>query len=303
MYSSDDNKELIKKKEFYLEDYPDIEDNNNPLMSSASESCPEKPYYQPKEIVKTETKKENKIYSCYRHLIKYIDNLGEYENILLKTFFLLIIQFIIIFFFTLLGFTFDINKSIMESKGAKYGLLIPIIIIILFMCYSALCINDSDRDNPWLYLYLIVYVPCIVFFCFLISDGTDNVNVLCGLILFIVDILAFIIIILIFGKIYYIFFSVLSAVFTVIILLIFHYYWIKDGLITFKISTVGLSEIIYLIIITIFSITKVKEYLFEAIVFDLGIFSPVAAILFIILLIIIFMSVTGLDGLFDLIKK
>ena len=60
-----------------------------------------------------------------------------------------------------------------------------------------------------------------------------------------------------FQKIYYILFMAFSAIITIITLLIFHFGWIKDGLVTFKISTVGLSEILYLVFVAIYSIEKV----------------------------------------------
>ena len=176
-----------------------------------------------------------------------MDNYDYEEEFLLKTFFHLIIQFIIIFIFTLLGFIFEINKAFTKSDGTIAATFFPTTAVILIMCYTALCISYSNRDSPWLYIYLILYIPCIVFYCFLISDGTDNINVLCGLILYILDILTFIITILIFEKIYYIVFFAFSSIITIITLLIFHFVWIKDGLITFKISTVGLSEYIYIL--------------------------------------------------------
>ena len=110
------------------------------------------------------------------------------------------------------------------------------------MCYYFKFIPHSKRGDYWLYIYPILYTPCIVFYCFLLSKYTDNKNILCGLILYILDILTYIITILIFKKIYYILFSIFSSIITVITLLIFHYAWIKDDLVTFIISTVGLSE-------------------------------------------------------------
>jgi len=211
--------------------------------------------------------------------------MDSHEEVLIKTFFHLIIQFIIIFIFTLLGFIYEINEAFIKSDGAIWGTLVPTTVVILIMCFTALCIDDYNRDSKWLYIYLIIYIPCMVFYCFLLSGATNNINIICGLVLYILDILSFIIVIIIYKEIRYIVFILFSVVIAIIILLVFHFVWIKDGLITFKISTVGLSEIIYLIIITKFSIRKVHDYLFETIVFNLGIFSPLAFIVFIILVI------------------
>ncbi len=77
------------------------------------------------------------------------------------------------------------------------------------------------------------------------------------------------------GEIFF-FFILFSSAFTVVILLIFHYNWIEDGLITFKISTVGLSEIIYLSLVVWLSKEKLDNLILEALACDLAIFSPFA---------------------------
>ena len=157
---------------------------------------------KPKKI-----KKKN--YSSNQNLLeKKLDNLDSNELVLFKTFFHLFIQFIIIFIFTLLGIIFEINEAFIKSKGTIYGTLIPTTIIILAMCYSFPFIPDANRSDYWLYIYPIIYIPCIVFYCFLLSKYTDNKNILCGLIIYILDILTYIIAILIFEKVYYIIFSI-----------------------------------------------------------------------------------------------
>ena len=206
----------IKMKEFFEEDFSDIE--------KKIESEQEKPYYELNEISKAKKNKEKKNYLSNQHLVeKKIDKYDDKELQLLKTSFNLLIQFKIILIFTLLGFIYEINEAFIKSKGAIYGTLIPTTIIILSMCYSFHFIPDSNRSDYWLYIYPIIYIPCIVFYCFLLSKYTDNKNILCGLILYILDILTYIITILIFKKIYYILFSIFSSIITVITLLIFHY--------------------------------------------------------------------------------
>ena len=262
--------------------------NNNSDTKLEYEYNLEKPYCETKKTDEAQAKKKNIFSSFYDYINNYINNMESQEEVLIKTFFHLIIQFIIIFIFTLLGFIYEINEAFVASTGAIWGTLVPTTVVILIMCFTALCIEDYKRGSKWLYIYLIIYIPCVVFYFFLLSGATNNINIICGLVLYILDILSFIIVIMIYKEIRYIVFIIFSVVITIIILLIFHFVWIKDGLITFKISTVGLSEIIYLIIITKFSIYKVEEYLFETIVFDLAIFSPLAFIIFIIAVIAFF---------------
>ena len=272
------------------------------------ESNPEKPYYEENKTSQIQTKaSENESkQKCDLHSIceRICESLNDFkyrfdsnEKLLLKTFLQLLIQFIIIFLFTFLGFISEINKAFIKDSGARWGTLIPTTIFVLIMCYSSLCCKES----PYLYIYLILYIPCVIFYCFLLSDITKNINIICGLLLFILDIISFIAIIVIFSKIHYIAFLILSAIITIITLIIFHFKWIGNGLTTFKISTVGLSEIIYLSLVTYITIEKfqIENYVFETIVFDLAIFSPLA----IGLLIIIVYWIIEIASIFDNKKK
>ena len=136
----------------------------------------------------------------------------------------------------------------------------------------------------------------MVFYCFALSGATDKINVICGVVLYIFDILSLIISILIFeiGSKMYKLFIIISCLITIVILIIFHFKSINDGLVTFKISTVGASEIIYLII-TSYGISKTIEsydndYLFRAVIYDLAIFT------LLILAIILFLFITYINN-------
>lgn len=276
-------KMILKKTKIFLHLPNIIIDNKNDY-----EENNENPNYEQEEKIENKNFEHNSniFFSIKNHIKNIIYN--NYNEIFLYSLLHLFIQVIIIFIFTLLGFIYEINEAFVASTGAIWGTLVPTTVVILIMCFTALCIEDYKRGSKWLYIYLIIYIPCVVFYFFLLSGATNNINIICGLVLYIFDILSFFVVIMIYKEIRYIVFIIFSVVITIIILLIFHFVWIKDGLITFKISTVGLSEIIYLIIITKFSIYKVEEYLFETIVFDLAIFSPLAFIIFIIAVIAFF---------------
>ena len=273
----EDSNNEIKMKEMFSEDFSGIEKKN--------ESDVKKPHLELKEASKTKKNKEKKNYSLNHYLKEKIDKIEPKEILFIKSYLYLIIQFIIIFIFTLLGFLFEINKEFIKSKGAFYGTFISTTILIFVMCYTFMCIPDSKRGDYGLYIYLILYIPCIVFYCFVLSKYTDNKHILCGLILYILDILSFFIIILFFEKIYYILVITFSLITTIITLLIFHLAWIKDDLITFKITIIGLFEILYLFIITALTIRSNNEYfIIETIIFDLAFFYPFAILFFAALL-------------------
>lgn len=284
-------------------------DGNNEIdKNNDNEKNYEKPYYD--QTKPTETKSKTYISSsnnsssyysysrpfscadCLKSIPSFLDRiieldwfnyLEEEQKLFLIVFIHLIIQTFLIFIFSLIGFLQGTNEAFVDHPWAN---LVPTTIVILIMTYSVLCM---PRDSKLLYIYIALYIPCMIFYLFALSGPTDYINVVCAVVLYMMDLLAFIIAIRKFPYElpFYILFGILSGIFTIITLIIFHFTAVKDGLTTFKISTVGLSEIIYLYIIS-FAIVKfnVDDTLFVVIVFNLGIFAPLAVVILIILIII-----------------
>ena len=160
--------------------------------------------------------------------------------------------------------------------------------IILYIIVLAKCMEAPDRCS--FYVNIVLYVPCIVFYSFALSGVTDKIHVICGQVLYLLDILLFMINLLIyeFGLKMYILFGIISGLISIVVLIIFHFKYIYDGLITFIISTVGLSEIIYLILaaIVIIKVIEHYDYRYGAVAFDLTIFTPLIAALVLFLIIV-----------------
>jgi hypothetical protein len=263
-----------------INNYNETPDSNyNFKAKNNYESNPEKPFY---ELINTNSEpKTDKncclyISSCY----DMFEPNNDKQIFLVKSLFILLIQFIIIFIFILLGFISGINEAFIKSSKTMWGSFIPTTVIMFLMCYSYLRIPSEGRSSNWLYLYLVLYIPCITFYCFLLSKFCNYKYIICGVLLYNMDILSFILTIKCYDEIEakYCPFLILSSLITIIILVLFHYLLINDTVITIKISSVGLSEIIYIIIIIEITISRVEveEYLFEAVIFNLGIFTPVA---------------------------
>ena len=284
-YISIDNKPKDDLKENHDNEYPDpVIDNKNDY-----EAFNEKPYYEQKE--KSQPKYSWLSCGIFCRIIdhmKGIINDNSENELLLYSLLHLFIQVIIIFIFTLLGFIFRINEPFVALPLAN---ILPTTVVIVVMYITSLCIDSSSRDSKFFYIIIILYIPCMVFYCFALSGATDKINVICGVVLYIFDILSFIISVLIFqfGCNMFILFIITSGLISIIILIIFHFKSINDGLITFKISTVGASEIIYLILCSL-GINKYvwdsDYYLFGAIVFDLAIFTPLIVVIVIIFIIL-----------------
>ena len=250
-----------------------IGSNNNNDIKKEDDLVIERPYYERNEPKKGEQEKFccpalMKFAECAKGCKRYV----AFDD-LAYAFFIFGGQFILIFLFCLFGFIYDIYKVFIETDLSFKLTLYITSFVVLFMTFTFLCFDQ--RFICVLIIYLIIYIPCISFFCFLLSYYTDYIYILCGLISYIFDSLSLIISFTIFGGNIF-FFILFSSAFTVVILLIFHYNWIEDGLITFKISTVGLSEIIYLSLVVWLSKEKLDNLILEALACDLAIFSPFA---------------------------
>ena len=118
---------------------------------------------------------EGNFYVKKSFLERYMERIRKDSDIelYLKTFIVLIIQCLFVIFFVWLGFVTGISDAFIKSEGTIKGTLIPVSIYILILCYSALCL----RGNQWLYLHIITYVPCMVFYCYVITAVTDKTNI------------------------------------------------------------------------------------------------------------------------------
>ena len=250
-----------------------IGSNNNNDIKKEDDLVIERPYYE-----RNEPKKEEQEKFCCPALMKFAECAKGCKRYiafddLAYAFFIFGGQFILILLFCFFGFIYDIYKAFIETDLSFKLTFYITSFVVLFMTFTFLCFDQ--RFICVLIIYLIIYIPCISFFCFLLSYYTDYIYILCGLISYIFDSLSLIISFTIFGGNIF-FFILFSSAFTVVILLIFHYKWIGDGLITFKISTVGLSEIIYLSLVVWLSKEKLDNLILEALACDLAIFSPFA---------------------------
>lgn len=79
-------------------------------------------------------------------------------------------------------------------------------------------------------------------------------------------------------------------------MLIFHFIYNLDPIVTIKISSVVLSAIIYIVIILLTCLYQIdtEEYLFATIIMDYAIFSPLAFVVF--LVVVLTLSILALAG-------
>lgn len=251
--------------------------NSDNLDYTLGESEPfkEAPYYMKEDW-------RNQIFEkCFKRY-------DEFDKYFIKIFALLLIQYILISFFTLLGLNNGWNKFFIQSTKSMLWTAGPITLLISFLCYGVLYIKGSDRKDKLLYIYLGLYIPCIILYCFLLSQYTDRYNIMLVIYIISIDFFGLLLYVIIFTIKDRYLFLIAPAVTSTIMILIFHFRWKLNPVITIKISSVLLSAIIYIGIIS--AICKnsfdTEYYLFATIIFNLAIFAPVAFLVFIALIIL-----------------
>ena len=254
---------------------PNIEGFDGIIGDPEPEPFKEKPYYM----------KDDAKINFYE---KYFERYDELNKYFLKIFSLLLIQFILIIFFTFLGFHLSLNLFIIETSNSMIWTVGIVTLIISFLCFGVLKIKEEMRKNPLLYIYLGVYIPCIALYCFLLSDYTEISYIMLVLYIISMDFFGMLLYIIIFTIQDYKF-LIAPVITSTAMLLIFHYSWDIPPVITIKISSVALSAIIYIGIISVVckNLIDKEHYLFATIIFNLAIFAPVAVLVFIALVIII----------------
>jgi hypothetical protein len=262
-----------------------INPNNDDLDYNLDDSEPfkEKPYYMQEDGKNMKyVGKNNIIEKCFNRY----DELNKY---FLKIFSLLLIQYISIIFFTFVGFYFSLNLFFIQTTNSMLWTAGPVTILISFLCYGILKIEGYNRKNKLLYIYLGVYIPCIVLYCFLLSNYTETSYIMLVLFIISLDFFGILLYIIIFTiKDYK--FLIVPVITSTAMLLIFHYRWDLTPVITIKISSVVLSAIIYIGLMSSICKNKIKEeyYIFATIIFNLTLFAPVAVIVFLVLAFILF---------------
>ena len=242
---------------------------------------------------------EDNIYEIKKSFIeRYKEKIREDSDIelYLKSFIILIIQCLFTIFFVWLGFATGISDAFIKSEGTIKGTLIPISIYILLLCYSALCLRYCYQ---WLILHVVTYVPCIVFYCYILTAVTDETNIYIVLFSIFLDILSIFIYILSFLSLNIIGLILFPLISNIIAMLFFSFKFLyNDPELIGKIIAIDASAIIYFNIIffvlkggleCIFSSIDFErnEYIFVAVIFDLAIFSPAAFVVFVIFVMLI----------------
>ena len=245
----------------------------------------ENPYYEMNEFVQKPQliqpiiQQKNCSTRCYE---RYDD-----KNIyLIRIFLILFIQFVLITSIYYIIFYYDIYETYLKRYSGT--LYFTTNAIVCCLCYGVLCMKDNCKRNKALYIYIVLYIPSIVFNCFLFVELTEIRYVTIILITILADYFSLLFFIIIFASKNFLFF-IAPVITSTASMLIFHFMYNLSPIITIKISSVALSAIIYIVIILLICIYQIdmEDYLFAAIIMDYVIFSPIAFAVFLTVLLIL----------------
>ena len=149
-------KMILKKTKIFLHLPNIIIDNKNDY-----EENNENPNYEQEEKIENKNFEHNSniFFSIKNHIKNIIYN--NYNEIFLYSLLHLFIQVIIIFIFTLLGFVFGLNEIFVDYPLVS---IISTTLVIIIMYISALWLFVTERELNYLYIHIILYVPCMVFY-------------------------------------------------------------------------------------------------------------------------------------------
>ena len=100
---------------------------------------------------------------------------------------------LIIFILIILGFNFHINESFNKTSDIMWYTFIPTSIAMGIMSLYTFYFYERHRKSKLMIIFLILYITCICFYLFLLSNFMNYIYIICGVLLYLIDILSYII--------------------------------------------------------------------------------------------------------------
>ena len=215
----------------------------------------------------------------------------RYEDIpttiyLMKIYLTLFIQSCLINIYILLDYSYNINDYIIESQTCKIWAFVIDSIFITIICFSIYKIgqNENNRKMEILYLYNIIYIPCIIFGYFLLTEIIKKKEIiLCQFSIFTSINLSLLLYVIIFKSYHFFGYFISTIIFSILTIIPFYYFLIKNEKTIIKISLIGVGLfILYQMVLTDFCLKKFEkdEHIFASIIFNYSVLIPIAAVVF-----------------------
>ena len=229
---------------------------------------------------------------CFKDCIQGF-SWDRYEDLpttiyLMKIYLTLFIQSGLINIYILLDYSYNINDYIIESHTSKIWAFVIDSLFITIICFSIYKIGENEnRKMEILYLYNIIYVPCIIVCYFLLIEIIKKKEIiLCQFSIFTSINLSLLLYVMIFKSYHFFGYFISTIIFSVLTIIPFYYFLIKNEKTIIRISLIGVGLfILYQMVLTDFCLKKFEkdEHIFASIIFNYSALIPIAVLVFLAL--------------------
>ena len=191
---------------------------------------------------------------------------------------ILLIQYTCIVLFSWLGFYLDFNKYLIKDNNIIIIEVIPVIIVLIIMAVIAKEVSKKYSKSAYLIIYQVFSALFTIYFSYLLSKYIEPKYIIISLSLILIELVSMEFYVLLFKNYKIIFITLMYFVLSLIGLILFSIFWIKELFPIIFISIFWILSIAYLFlhIYIILKICKLDEYFYACIIFNYGLFLLIA---------------------------
>ena len=202
----------------------------------------------------------------------------EQRKFYLYFLFILLIQYLNIVFFSLLGFFLKFNDLLSTDKYMLLAEIIPVLFVIIVM---SLVSNESLKNykkSNYLIIYHVFSALFTIYFSLLLSKYVESKYIITSLSLILIEIVAMELYMLLFKNHKILFLGLSCSISSLIGLILFSSFWIKDLLPIIFISIFWIFSLgfLFLNIQIILKLCKPDEYHYGGVIINYGLFLLIA---------------------------
>ena len=201
------------------------------------------------------------------------------RNFIIKSNLVLIAELCAIMLFLWIGVIYGMNKPFIKSVSSILGTFIPIVLVLSLMSPVPIFFKGSEMN--WLIssIYIIIYIPSIIFLCFLLTNFTNLRCIIEVLFLFYFDFVVTEIYLFIFDSLSIWWMIIPHSISNAIVINVNYFLWGHSIREVINISIIAFVFILYLLV-CICWIKDYNNYVQRAIATSYGIFFPLGILLY-----------------------
>ena len=201
-------------------------------------------------------------------------------SFLAKTYFVLLLQFLIILLFTWYGFDTGISDKFINGRAPNVVFFVTTL-AITGLTFGALPIFRCQHNNQFVYIYFFVYCLIIIFYVNVLTKFAEKIYIIFALVMIVLDLIALELYIILFNYYCLSGIAISQVIMSIISTPIFSYFIVWRMPIITRLIVINLSVIMYFELITfvaIYSIDNKSVHFSAVLLFDFAIFVPVAIV-------------------------